>query len=332
MPDQPTHPDRRIIRSVSRLTACFLLHTAYWAGCAACLATLLGSLGTHWWFLDLLSHFQVHYAVILLLCTCGLLLAKPRRRCTIPLVGLLFTLNLLWGAAQPVPQIGPIESPIRLLSINVYAGNPRIERIEDYVQRIDPDLLVLMEITSDWQPTLERLAHRYPHHVIRTHPAPFGIALFSRLPVDSSTILELGGSGVPSIQARLRHEGQPIELLAIHTLPPISASFSETRNRQLEALSDHARQCRDPLIVVGDLNLTPWSPWFRRLLERTHLLDTRNGFGIQPSWPARFRWLGIPIDHCLVSPQYIIRSRSCGPNLGSDHLPVLCDFGLKAVQ
>jgi endonuclease/exonuclease/phosphatase (EEP) superfamily protein YafD len=322
-------PDRRVLRSLRQIAVRSLLRAAHWGGCATCLATLAGSLGTRWWVFDLLSHFRLHYAVILAICTSGLLLAKPRGRCLMPLAGLLFTLSILWGGSNPVPHIASVAAPTRLLSINVYAGNPRIQTIEDYVQRVDPDLLVLMEITPRWQSALDRLAQRYPHHCVRLSPTPFGIGVFSRLPVETSTVLELGGSGVPAIATRLRHGQQSIELLAVHTMPPISARFSAIRNHQLDDLATHAQRCTVPLIVIGDLNITPWSPWFRQLLDSSRLLDTRNGFGMQPSWPARYRGLGIPIDHCLVSPHCIIDSRSCGPDLGSDHRPVICNFGLN---
>jgi len=38
--------------------------------------------------------------------------------------------------------------------------------------------------------------------------------------------------------------------------------------------------------------------------------------------------LGIPIDHCLVSPEIIVTKRSVGPSVGSDHYPVIIDFSI----
>lgn len=322
-------PDHRIGNGLRARVLGLLIGLARCGGWLACLATLAGSLGGSWWVFDLLSHFRGHYAVMLTVSATGLVLVKPRKRCLVPLVGLLFTLAILWGSTRPVPQIAHVEAPTRLLSINVYAGNQRLQRIEDYVRQVDPDLLVLLEVTPQWQPALDRLSKRYPHQTIQTGPQPFGIAVFSRVPVESSTLLDLGNSGVPAVASRLRLNGQTLELLAVHTLPPISARYTATRNRQLADVAAYAIRSSSPLIVIGDLNVTPWSVWFRRLLERGRLLDTRNGFGRQPTWPARFGWLGIPIDHCLVSPGCVIDSRSRGPDLGSDHLPILCHFGLS---
>jgi len=36
----------------------------------------------------------------------------------------------------------------------------------------------------------------------------------------------------------------------------------------------------------------------------------------------------VAIDHCLVSPEIAIRDRHIGPDVGSDHFPVVLDFAL----
>jgi len=59
------------------------------------------------------------------------------------------------------------------------------------------------------------------------------------------------------------------------------------------------------------------------------LKDSSLGWGIQPTWPAMFLPLRIPIDHCLVSPDLKIVRRKIGRDIGSDHLPLLVDLGLS---
>lgn len=79
-------------------------------------------------------------------------------------------------------------------------------------------------------------------------------------------------------------------------------------------------------MLLGDLNVTPWSKHFQQLLDRTGLLDSSSGYGVQPSWP-NFSWLlRIPIDHCLHSSDIVIDQRKVGPDVGSDHYPIIVDF------
>lgn len=80
------------------------------------------------------------------------------------------------------------------------------------------------------------------------------------------------------------------------------------------------------MIVMGDLNATPWSRPFAWLRERTGLCDSRAGFGIQASFPAASALLRIPIDHLLASCPIGVRERRIGRDVGSDHLPVVVDL------
>jgi endonuclease/exonuclease/phosphatase (EEP) superfamily protein YafD len=85
-------------------------------------------------------------------------------------------------------------------------------------------------------------------------------------------------------------------------------------------------------MVLGDLNLSPWSPYFGDLLSSAGLRDSREGFGIQASWPTAVPLLRVPIDHVLYSPEVVINHRQIGPDVGSDHLPVVVDFSLPAAS
>ncbi len=89
------------------------------------------------------------------------------------------------------------------------------------------------------------------------------------------------------------------------------------------------RAMPSPKLLIGDLNCGPWSPAFAHLLA-SGLRDSEQGFGPQPSWPARkgrvIENLSIlplvPIDHVLTSDDVCIINREVGPAMNSDHLPV----------
>jgi endonuclease/exonuclease/phosphatase (EEP) superfamily protein YafD len=83
------------------------------------------------------------------------------------------------------------------------------------------------------------------------------------------------------------------------------------------------------LILAGDFNVTGWSYWFQNMRDTMKLRDTRQGFGIQPSWPVQLPILLIPIDHVLVSEQFIVLNRRTGKNVGSDHYPVYVELAVE---
>jgi endonuclease/exonuclease/phosphatase (EEP) superfamily protein YafD len=155
--------------------------------------------------------------------------------------------------------------------------------------------------------------------------------MMSRFPLENR-MKEVGYvlGGVPSIEAIVEFlPNVELRVIGTHPLPPVGGRYSKERNLQLERIAESVAGDDRPTILVGDLNCTPWSPYFSALLETSGLRDTRQGFGNQPTWPAG-RWvLRIPIDHCLVSDHFVTTRREVLPSIGSDHLPLLVEVGMK---
>jgi endonuclease/exonuclease/phosphatase family metal-dependent hydrolase len=51
--------------------------------------------------------------------------------------------------------------------------------------------------------------------------------------------------------------------------------------------------------------------------------------GLQWSWPVGLWPLALPIDHCLVSEKVEVVDRWMGPDVGSDHYPLVVDVRLR---
>ena len=120
--------------------------------------------------------------------------------------------------------------------------------------------------------------------------------------------------------------GRALDVLATHPVPPKDRIQTGARNEHLVDLADEATAGGRPLLLGGDLNATPWSPHFRRLVREGRLADSGRVFGLQGTWPSFApAWLRIPIDHVLVSPQLRVRDRHTGRPFGSDHVPLLVD-------
>jgi endonuclease/exonuclease/phosphatase (EEP) superfamily protein YafD len=301
------------------------------AGILACLATLVGFAGRFWWGFELAAHFRVQYALALSGFALILLVLRPWRGAALfgafALLNLTLVVPAFWGD-DPVAFAAEQYPPtLRAVLANVNWENRDYERLLRFIAASDPDIIVLLEATPWLLAQLRDLGERYPHRVAEPHDDPFGIALLSRYPLTQSQIVRFGGgTGPPSIMATLTVGGRPFTLIGTHPWPPVSAEIANGRNEQLRALAAQVRQSQAPLLVLGDLNVSPWSPWFARLLADSGLRDSRRGRGLQPSWPAGWPLLWIPIDHALFSEGIQIRRRDIGPAIGSDHYPVIVDF------
>jgi endonuclease/exonuclease/phosphatase (EEP) superfamily protein YafD len=82
-----------------------------------------------------------------------------------------------------------------------------------------------------------------------------------------------------------------------------------------------------PRLVVGDFNSPPESPMFR-----AHWGDWQNAFdlvGVGLGGTRLNGWIRARIDHILADDQWtVVRSR-LGPDLGSDHAPLLADVRVR---
>jgi endonuclease/exonuclease/phosphatase (EEP) superfamily protein YafD len=213
-----------------------------------------------------------------------------------------------------------------LLNVNADFGDPA--RVTQAIEDAQPDVLVLEEVSGRWQEMLTRLQVRFPHRVVESRDDNFGIALLSKWPLARADVLYFGDARVPSVFAEVKLEGAVLRVLGTHAVPPGDALRSHWRNQQLAAVAEFARDLSEPVLVLGDLNASPWCSHFRRFVRVSGLRDSAQGWGVQPTWPAGMPWFWIPIDHCLHSPQLSVVARRVGPNVGSDHYPVMVDVVL----
>ena len=300
------------------------------AGLLACLATLISFAGRCWWGFELATHFRLQYTLTLGGFTLLLLALRQWGWSalfgTFALLNLAFLLPTFQEEASATPTAG--NSPtLRALLANVNAENRDFTRLQRLIAATEPDFIVLLEATPWLLDQLRVLSQRYPHQVAEPSDDPFGIALLSRHPFIQSQIIRFGDVlSPPAIMATLAAGARPFTLIGVHPWPPVSADLAEGRNAQLRVLAARVHQSQHPLLVLGDLNLSPWSPWFTQLLADAGLRDSRRGRGLQPSWPADWPPLWIPIDHALFSEGIQIQQRIIGPAIGSDHYPVIVDF------
>ncbi|NJL72849.1 MAG: hypothetical protein HC888_15485 [Candidatus Competibacteraceae bacterium] len=119
---------------------------------------------------------------------------------------------------------------------------------------------------------------------------------------------------------------KPVTIIFAH--PVIPKDKFNIRNGELSEIASAAGNAKTPVIVFGDLNCSPWSYYFAKLLEVGRLSDSERGFGFQPTWTTKWPLPCIPIDHCLASNRFYAVERVVGPSIGSDHLPVYVKLGM----
>jgi endonuclease/exonuclease/phosphatase (EEP) superfamily protein YafD len=292
------------------------------------LFSLLGFLSRRDWKFELFSHFRLQYALLLGMCTFGFIQAGglPGALFCVAFLGLNLGL-ILPLYRRPARCDGEVKAT-RLFFANILGTNTNYARLKQSMLAADADIVVLVEVRPNHLQALLPALSGYPYQFTQPDNHNFGIALFSRLPLESAQALAFDARCTPALVARLRLDGVPFTLLGIHPYPPKGHAQAARRDHQLERTAEFIAVQPGELILVGDLNTTAWSHAFHQLRRTTHLLDSRQGFGLQPSWPAGNPLLRIPIDHALHTSGIRIKVRKLGQPTGSDHLPVIVDFSI----
>jgi endonuclease/exonuclease/phosphatase (EEP) superfamily protein YafD len=305
-------------------------------GLLGCLPTL-GALGARrLWMLELFVHFRAYYAGAFLLAAIVYALARRWR------LAAVWTVFGAWNAAGIVPlylsdrverprrapagagqAAAPTGTPFKILSANVHTQNHEYRRLIDLVEREQPDLVIAIEVDDGWTTALQALNARYRSRRAVPRRDNFGMAVYSVSPSARMEARRIGQANVPSIVTRVEIASQPFTVIATHPLPPVSAEYAGLRNEQLAAVARYVQTIDGPVVVAGDLNTTPWSPYFQDLLRDGQLLDGRRGFGIRPTWDGGRIIVRLPIDHVLVPPEIAIEEWRVGDDIGSDHRPVI---------
>lgn len=301
----------------------------YLIAASTALASLLGYLGRLSWYLELFSHFRLQYAAIASICALAFLLIREYAGFYLSLCISLFNFALilpLYHRPHPHPSS---RHTYRILSANLLGPNRSYLQIHHMLQETKPDLAILLEYDHHHHEKLQDLLQDFPHTYFLPRDDNFGLALVSRLPLISIESLYLNQDRLPVVVAQLILDDHPLTIIGSHPTPPKSKELTAIRDRQINSLANFAAQQDGEVILVGDINTTSWSYPFHDLLRKSKLMDSRLGFGVQPTWPANMPLMRIPIDHLLHTPGIHITNRRVGSFNGSDHLPIIVEFNMN---
>ena len=212
----------------------------------------------------------------------------------------------------------PVNAPpgLRVTQMNVHQVNTSFAGVVATARANSADLLSVQEVDARWNAALvEGLSDLYPYQLVRTGDDNYGLALFSRSPLEDAAVFDL--SGLPALRATVRVNEKRVLVLAVHLRSPESPSDLKQRNSQWAALADLVNNASGPVAVVGDLNTVPWDDAARHFNANTSM--TWGPCPLAATWPSIGGVALIPLDHLLVSPNLGILKPNTFLIPGSDH-------------
>jgi len=251
---------------------------------------------------------------------------------------------------SPKPKIA---QTLRVMSYNVHGcqgmdGFISIDRIARVITRYNPDVIALQELDagrlrSAGVDQAERIARRLEmsfqfHPAFRYKDEQYGNAILSRYPmglVKQEALPKLSDKKFyeprAAIWAVVDYQGLKINIINTHL-----SVWPREQAVQIRALLSkdwlQHPDCHGPLILCGDMNMTPGSPVYKEICKK--LKDSQSILvGHRPSqtWFAGYPFRRI--DHIFVTPDFHVTSihtvHTALAKSASDHLPLIVDFGLK---
>jgi endonuclease/exonuclease/phosphatase (EEP) superfamily protein YafD len=308
-------------------------------------AACLWLLADRWWAATVLL-FGPRWVLILplavLLPAVALLdrpLLVPLALATLVVLGPVVGLRTGWR--QPLVPPDPTRD-IRLMSFNTEGGRGLAWAPAQVLEALEVDIAAFQECRQDLADAIAALGGWHTD-------ARDGACLASQFPIisvaqmDRSAFVAARGGGLV-VTYRLDVGGREVRVTNIHLETPreglelllagrVGEAAPTLEGSSLLRTFEHrfAQRWVDtlpaPRLVLGDFNSPPESPMFR-----DHWGDWQNAFSRLGRGLGGTRmngWIRARIDHILADTAWTVVRSSLGPDLGSDHLPILADLRLR---
>ncbi|MAI72845.1 MAG: hypothetical protein CMM01_18325 [Rhodopirellula sp.] len=166
---------------------------------------------------------------------------------------------------------------VTVTSVNVVSENVQHDRVIADLIEANPDVIAVLELTPMLDQKLRQDLPADSHVMSRAeNSGDFGVGVYSKYSLADAeyadaeyleSVEAIDSIAVTVVVEQVRGNEEKFRLFVTHPLPPMNGDLFEKRNRHLEDVADRIHSfCEQasaiPVVLLGDLNLTPWSPWF----------------------------------------------------------------------
>jgi endonuclease/exonuclease/phosphatase family metal-dependent hydrolase len=235
-----------------------------------------------------------------------------------------------------LPASGGARLPLRIVSCNVKWSASVPGALADVISGACPDVVAL----QGWSPQYDLPALLPGPGWHLSVQGELGLA--SRYPIRDASALgreRLKGGGSVGRYTLETPEG-PVVFFNLHLASPREALQAvrdepfggapelrksiALRQEESRTASGWAAEAPGAVLLAGDFNMPPESAVYRRdWSQYTDAFGTA-GFGFGYTWFSRYH--GLRIDHILAGPGWRCLDCRVGPDVGSDHRPLIAEW------
>ena len=270
---------------------------------------------------DSVAHFRFYLLVPLTIFTILRLSARRWKSVGIAVAVYAATVASLYPSLPFVRQEPESAGgkTLKLMQLNIAYTNRQFDKVMTLVDSEQPDVITFQEITRAAWPMLENLKQSYPTQLACRTKGVGNVVILSKWPSTQNNELTQCTENNRFGWLQLNMDGKLISVAGLHLYWP----FPYFQPEQVESLLPLLKDIPKPVVIGGDFNAAPWSANVSKIAaaSQTDLIaGLRFSFRLTfSSWLSRFV---LPIDHVMV-PKGAKARAVLGPNMGSDHLPVI---------
>jgi endonuclease/exonuclease/phosphatase (EEP) superfamily protein YafD len=274
----------------------------------ACAGSFFGYFGRWWFVFESMNSLRTHYILVLVL---SLFVFAAFRKERLVFASIVFLILNLVAVFNPDRIRTGRDNGFRVLSVNLFWKNGRLPDVVKLIRAVDPDVLIVSELTGENLRGLEPIESAMPHKVIFPREDGFGLGLYSKGSPKESYV-QTTPEAIPCISAVISE----YTIYAAHPLHPTRPAYFRDREKFFDLLEK-----ADNMIVAGDFNTVPWSHTMKRLKKRLSLVDVKTGFkSLVPT-----HLLYVPVDGALISNNLRLNKFEIIGIPGSDHKGILIE-------
>ncbi len=279
------------------------------------------ALASVYWFFELFTHYAPYYVLIALGFGIHQLIKKEWMWAACWFCLMVTNIIPLWPYFVYNATSSNQEPKLSVYAQNVYYKTTDSTEFFAQVDALSPDVFVVNEANAIWGSAQSEVLRGYPATALTTQAGVHGIFMGSKVE-GTFTEIPLGNQ----VGLEFIPEDGSYRVLGVHPDAPLTPSWATDRNAQFADLVTYASSSDLPTVIIGDFNCTPWSPYFKTLIQDSGLIDSRLGFGFKSTWKANNPLFWLPIDHALVSPSIQVLNFDTFPTQISDHKGIFVEL------
>ncbi len=215
-----------------------------------------------------------------------------------------------------------IESEkVSIAHFNTSSASAGYMSLLEAVLEADADIISFQEVTPDWDAYLtENLSTLYPYNVRNVRIDPYGMEIFSKLPITSFDTFHYEEIPHQLVNVQIA-EGDDVNIISAHVLPPFGKRLNERARRHLTTIAEKISSFESPSIVLGDFNLVYWSSEIMNFRSTAGLNNSRRDISQD--------LLNVPFDHIFFSEKLECTGFGEISDSTANHLGIIGTYQMK---